>query len=63
MPQPISTPTMPGTTLSVMVMVVPMVQPSPAWTSGMMRIFESAKAGWSQTALICSAAEGSSWGV
>lgn len=29
-PQPMSTPTMPGTILSVMVIVVPMVQPFPA---------------------------------
>ena len=44
MPQPISTPTMPGTTLSVTVMVVPIVHPIPAWTSGMMRIRLPAKA-------------------
>jgi hypothetical protein len=30
-----------------MVIVVPMVQPIPAWTSGMMRILEPAKAAWS----------------
>ena len=38
MPQPISTPTRLGTTLSVMVIVVPMVQPAPAWMSGMSRM-------------------------
>ena len=38
MPQPMSTPTRLGTTLSVMVMVVPMVQPAPACMSGMRRI-------------------------
>ena len=37
MPQPMSTPTMLGQTLSVTVIVVPTVQPLPAWTSGMIR--------------------------
>ena len=44
-PQPMSTPTIPGTILSVMVIVVPIVQPMPAWTSGIMRILQPAKAG------------------
>jgi hypothetical protein len=33
---------MPGTTLSEIVIVVPMVQPFPAWTSGIMRILHPA---------------------
>src|SRR5690554_107657 len=37
-PQPISTPTKLGTTLSVRVMVVPITQPAPLWASGMIRI-------------------------
>ena len=37
MPQPMSTPTMLGQTLSVTVMVVPTVQPLPACTSGIIR--------------------------
>ena len=37
--------TIPGTILSVIVIVVPIVQPMPAWTSGIMRILQSAKAG------------------
>ena len=44
MPQPISTPTMPGTILPLMVMVVPIVQPLPACTSGIMRIVQSLNA-------------------
>lgn len=39
-PQPKSTPTIFGTILSITVIVVPIVQPFPAWTSGMIRIFE-----------------------
>ncbi len=42
MPQPMSTPARLGTTLSVMVMVAPMVQPVPAWISGMSRMRLSA---------------------
>ena len=38
MPQPMSTPTRFGTTLSRTVMVVPIVQPLPQCTSGMMRM-------------------------
>ena len=34
MPHPISTPTRLGHTLSPMVIVVPIVQPAPAWMSG-----------------------------
>ena len=40
MPQPMSTPTTLGTTLSRMVMVVPMVQPLPECMSGMMRTWQ-----------------------
>ena len=37
-PQPMSTPTRLGQTLSVTVMVVPTVQPLPAWMSGIIRM-------------------------
>ena len=51
MPQPMSTPTRLGTTRSVMVMVVPMVQPAPAWMSGISRIRLPAVKDWSQSSL------------
>ncbi len=38
MPQPMSTPTRLGTTRWVMVIVVPTVQPAPAWISGIIRM-------------------------
>ena len=60
MPQPMSTPTRLGTTLSPMVRVVPMVQPTPAWTSGMMRILLPAAKDWSQRVWIWPRAPGSS---
>lgn len=46
MPQPMSTPTRLGTTLLVMVIVVPMVQPLPAWMSGISRIRLPAVNSW-----------------
>ena len=58
-PHPMSTPTMLGTALSVMVMVVPMVQPRPAWTSGMIRIRDPAVKSWSHILRICSMASSS----
>ena len=40
-PQPISTPTVFGTIRSLMAMTVPIVQPMPAWASGIIRIMLS----------------------
>ena len=59
MPQPMSTPTMLGDTLSETVIEVPIVHPAPACTSGMMRILSPAYASVSQRALICSSAPSS----
>ena len=63
MPQPMSTPTMFGTTLSRMVMVVPMVQLAPVCTSGMMRMVLPANTSLSHIACTCSTAEGSATSV
>jgi hypothetical protein len=43
MPHPMFDADHPGTIYPVMVMVVPMVHPLPAWTSGMIRSLQSAK--------------------
>jgi hypothetical protein len=44
MPHPISTPTRAGHNRPYSVIVVPTTQPFPQWVSGMILIFESAKA-------------------
>ena len=55
-PQPISTPTKLGITLSVIVIVVPIVHPAPECTSGIIRILLPVINSWLHNVFICSTA-------
>lgn len=59
MPQPMSTPTRFGHTLSLIRMVVPITQPMPGCTSGISVTLASSAKGWFISLIICDTAFGS----